>query len=203
MLLRVAEDRGLIPEGSLDGLRNFQTAAQAPTRSWPHMRDALYADDTSDSCLPPSGDPGMILSSKNGLSVVILRRILSTERRYDCGIMPDRDDCAGPDAVSHPDVRRSATHQAIVVDTHETVVSGRTGIAPLVLIDYMVRQALVSARKHRSSPRDPPAPGLRSGLRFRHGPYRCSTSDLLENTGGLIADLRGTPGDPYSFCPRA
>jgi len=47
-------------------------------------------------------------------------------------------------------IRRSAAHQAMVVDTHDTVVSAGTVIPPSTLVDYLTSKAVQSAMRNRS-----------------------------------------------------
>ena len=102
LLLRIAEDRHLLPEGSLAGLRNHQTATASHPCSCPVRGCTVCLTTPSDSCLPPS-DAGRSCCRRPGYQFVFLRRILSRRRRYDFADDADRGNCAGPDAVSHPD----------------------------------------------------------------------------------------------------
>ena len=147
LFLRIADDRDLLPEGSLTGIRNFQTVPQL-IHALASYADALYPDDSPDSSRSSYAGKDPIIEDRVIRSV--LEALLSTERRFDCGKMQTGEIAQVLMRYLTRTVRRSAVHQAIVVDTHEAVVSGGTAIAPLSLIDYMVSQALVSARNNRS-----------------------------------------------------
>ncbi|WP_321505455.1 Eco57I restriction-modification methylase domain-containing protein [uncultured Methanoregula sp.] len=147
LILRIAEDRNLVPAGTLASVGMSRTALQIIRHLAP-CADALYADRIPDP-LPVTGSgTGLILEER--VMSVVLEALANPDRRYDCGKMDDL--VLGQVLMQYltRTIRRSATHQATVVDTHDTVVSGGTVAPPLSLVEYLGRQALDSARNNRS-----------------------------------------------------
>jgi adenine-specific DNA-methyltransferase len=147
LLLRIAEDRHQVPEGTLDALRNCRSSLELISDLAVYA-DLLYADEPSSSPHPPVVGNDLVIEARDLL--MVLDSLTSPCRRYDF------QDMATP-VISRVlmhyltrTIRRSAAHQATVVDTHDTVVSGGTVIPPDSLVDYLARQALVFARKNRS-----------------------------------------------------
>ncbi len=147
LLLRIAGDRGLLREESPACLHDCLTGPQLTGFLAPYA-DALYPDDSPDSSRSPGARQELIIDDR------VIRGVLdafhSPERKYNCGKMQNGEIARVMTQYLARTIRRSAAHQAIIVDTHETAVSGRTESPPSIIIDYMVRQALVSARKDRS-----------------------------------------------------
>jgi hypothetical protein len=148
LLLRIAEDRHLLPEGALAGLCDYHTATDL-IRDLALFADALYAETTTGLPNAPESPGDPVIEEKVISSV--LETFLSPGRRYSFRTMKTGEIARVLMQYLARTVRRSATHQATVVDTHETVVSGGTVNVPVTLIEYMAGQALVSARKNRSS----------------------------------------------------
>jgi hypothetical protein len=151
LLLRIAEDRHLVPKGALAGLCDHHAATDL-IRDLSLFADALYAETSASLQNAPESleSPGDPVVEEKVISSV-LETLLSPGRRYDFRTMKTRAIARVLMQYLTRTIRRSATHQATVVDTHETVVSGGTVIAPVSLIEYMAGQALISARKNRSS----------------------------------------------------
>lgn len=147
LLLRVATDRHLLPEGMLASLRNLQPPAECLTRLAPYA-DALYGGEPASLSHPP--DPGTGIVIDGHILQGILDALAAPEQRYDCGQMTTIALAQVLMQYLAQTIRRSAAHQAMVVDTHDTVVSAGTVIPPATLIDYLTRQALQSAMRNRS-----------------------------------------------------
>jgi hypothetical protein len=147
LLLRVAEDRHLLPEGTLSGIRDFRTVSQLISDLATYA-DALYASELSHA--PPHQDPGNDFVVEEPVIESVLEVLLSSDRRFDCGKMTTIAISIVLMQYLARTIRRSAAHQATVVDTHDTVVSGGSVAPPLPLTEYMVKTALSSARKNRS-----------------------------------------------------
>ncbi len=147
LLLRIAEDRHLLPEKISDTLRLHQTVPQILSVLSPYA-EALYAGEPKPA--PSSQDPGINLSVEEPVMKGVLAALFFQERRYDCGKMTLPGISLVLSQYLARTIRRSAAHQACVVDTHDTVLSGGTVPPPLPLIDYMVSQAVGSAKKNRS-----------------------------------------------------
>lgn len=148
LLLRIAEDRHLLPEGTLAGLCDHHTATNL-IRDLALFADALYAETSPGLPHAPEFPSDPVVEEKVISSV--LDTLLSPGRRYGFRTLNTGAIARVLMQYLARTVRRSATQQATVVDTHETVVSGGKVIAPVTLIEYMTGQALASAWQNRSS----------------------------------------------------
>lgn len=147
LLLRIAEDRLLVPDGTLADLRNCPGSPQL-IRYLAAFADHLYTDEPPAIPHPP--DPGNSLLVEAPALLSVLDTLTTPDRRYDLREMSTLVISQILMQYLTRTIRRSAAHQATVVDTHDSVVSGGTVIPPLPLVEYLVRQALSSARKNRS-----------------------------------------------------
>ncbi len=147
LLLRVAEDRHLLPEGTLSDIRDFRTVSQLISDLAPYA-DAMYTEEPAHA--PNHQDPGNDFVVEDTVIRSVLEALNSPERRFDCGKMTTIAISMVLMQYLTRTIRRSAAHQATVVDTHDTVVSGGTVAPPLPVTEYMVKMALSSARKNRS-----------------------------------------------------
>ena len=148
LLLRIAEDRLLVPRDTIADLRDLRTVPQIIS-DLSRYADALFAENSLVS--PRSPDSGNDFVIEERVVRVVLEGLLCLEWRYDFGKMSTR---ATANVLMHylsRTVRRSASHQATVVDTHETLVCGGLVIPPPSLIGYMVKQTLNAARENRTA----------------------------------------------------
>lgn len=148
VFLASAEDRHLLPAGTLTLLRNCADLQTLHAVLCP-FADELYADilpDTSQSP-HPAGSP--VLEAQVVRS--ILEDLAAPEKRGDFRqISP----VSLGQVLTHylaRTVRRSAVHHAGIVDEHDTVLSGGTVIPPLIVIRSLAEHALDTARMNRSS----------------------------------------------------
>jgi len=148
LLLSIAEDRHLVPAGTLADLQSYRSTHQVIS-DLARYADVLYADEPPAYPHPP--DPKNDLAVEARVILPILDTLTAPDRRYDFRQMPPSAAARVLMQYLTRTIRRSAIHQAMVVDTHDTVVSGGTVIPPQPLIEYMVRQALFFARKNRSA----------------------------------------------------
>ncbi|NLD57533.1 MAG: SAM-dependent DNA methyltransferase, partial [Methanomicrobiales archaeon] len=167
LLLRSAGDRHLVSERILDDLRYLQSSTE--TLAVLHgYADAMYSGD------PPAlghlPDPGIDIVIDANILTNILDGLVSPDRRYDCSRMTANDIADLLHQYLSRTIRRSAAHQAVVVDTHDTVLSGSVVIPPHSLVDYMISGALQSARENRS---------LREVLPLRIFDPACGTGTVL------------------------
>ncbi len=147
LLLRIAEDRHLLSESILDDLRNFPSCRACLDVLFAYA-GALYArDPASENSLP---DPGTSIVLDETILRNMLDVLVAPVRRYDCGQMSTNTVAGVLLPYLSRTIRRSAAHQAVVVDTHDTVLSGSVAIPPLSLIGYLTDGALRSARENRS-----------------------------------------------------
>ncbi|NMB79760.1 MAG: hypothetical protein GYA23_11785, partial [Methanomicrobiales archaeon] len=180
LFLRVAEDRHLVPAGTLARLRHERGIAALMDELAP-VADALYSDEAPP--LPhrqvPAGSPVLDARVVHG----ILDVLLAPDRRYDLSRMPGLALARVMGQYLGRTVRRSATHMAAVVDTHDTVLSGTTLVPPDALVEYLVTGALATARSGRK---------IREVLPLRVFDPACGSGtillvvyqDLLEGAGG-------------------
>jgi hypothetical protein len=148
MFLLIAEDRGFIKKGTL---RNIQDSyrndhALLPILTYTH---ALYRDDPSSS-LPAMDNPGDLFLEEHIINA-ILSTLTSQDRCYDLGTMPIEILSQVFSRYLTKTIRRSAAHQAKIINAHETPQSVETPVPPLPAIEYMVMSSLASVRKSRSS----------------------------------------------------
>jgi hypothetical protein len=147
LLLRIAEDRTLIPEGTLADLRNCRDTSRL-IRDLSAYADPLYSDNSSIS--PPLPDPGDDFVIESRAVLLVLDTLTSRDRRYDLQDMSIPVISEVLMQYLTQTIRRSAAHQATVVDTHDTVLSGRTVVPPELLVCHLTRQALAYTRMNRS-----------------------------------------------------
>ncbi len=149
LLIRFGEDRGLIAAGTI---RNMPVGDDP--RALPALlrySRGLYAGDT-----PADQEAGDFA----GFAVedLVLRGIISAldspERHYNLAAIPAEN--LGEVLLRYlaRTVRRSAAHQAVIVDTHDTVLAGSITVPPLPAVRYIVKVSLAAARAGRSR-RDP------------------------------------------------
>ena len=190
LALAIAEDRGLVARGTL------QAIAEGTIR-WEDTR-AGFGDPwagTGEEIKP--GDPAPVIDDE--LVHNIAGRLASPDRPYDLAEIPLDSVAAILDRYLARTVRRSAPHQAIVVDRPDSA-AGQAEVSP-ALVGYAVERTFATAIDGRS-PFDPlplraidPACGagrvlLRafSILRSRGG----EPEDILRDT------IHGTDPDPHA-----
>jgi hypothetical protein len=181
LLLRMAEDRQLVPAGTIAAAREFRTFPQVFNLLGPYA-EALYADESPATL--HLADPGtdLILEERDIQS--LLHGLTSQERRYNFTVMTNAAVARVLTQYLARTIRRSAAHQAMVVDTHDTVVSGRTVLPPLPLIEYLVRQALAAAGRNRSA---------RELLPLRVFDPACGSGTVLLSVYRHLMDTAGGP----------
>jgi hypothetical protein len=149
LILRIADDRGLIAPGFLQEMysaeyqyQNFLELFPGDCDPWSHLpmpqtiSDTLLADLVIDAPVIET----------------ILSRLSQPDRPYHFSTI-------STDTVAHvlsryltKTVRRSATHQATIVDTHNTVLSEGIPDPALPVIEYIVQstlEAVIASRSHR------------------------------------------------------
>lgn len=167
LLLRFAEDRHLISESILDDLRYFQSCPVCLDVLFAYA-GALYARDPATSTYVP--DVGTGIAIDENVLKNMLDGLVSSDRRYDCSRMSTSTVADILLQYLSRTIRRSAAHQAVVVDTHDAVLSGSVVIPPHTLVDYTTGGALQSARENRS---------LREVLPLRIFDPACGTGSVL------------------------
>jgi len=151
VFLRTAEDRGFVPEGTLAGIDHEAENRSVISEQFPYTAELYRNDDLTTGTEPElSGD--LIVDDR--VAAAILRDITSLDRKYDLAVMSEETLAQVFSRYLARTVRRSATHQATIVDTHDTILSRGTIIPPLPAFRYMAEHAIEGARDGRS-PRDP------------------------------------------------
>jgi adenine-specific DNA-methyltransferase len=148
LFMCLAEDRGLIGAGTLRAMEDSFGTSHALPEILRYTR-GLYTED-----LPATHDDleefsDIVIDDRELLT--ILATLAAAERPYNFAVMPT--DTLSEILLGYlaRTVRRSATHQAIIVDTHDTTQSAGTTVPPLPAVRYMVRSSLTAARAVRSS----------------------------------------------------
>jgi hypothetical protein len=153
VFLRIAEDRGIAPEETLAGIAGVGDSRAVIARLLPYTAEMYRSDDPSmNTDLGPQPFDNIVVDD----SVVksMLGGITSPERKYNLASMTDEAVAQVFSRYLTLTIRRSATHQAAIVDTHDTVLARGTVIPPLPVLRYMAGQAAESSLQGRS-PRDP------------------------------------------------
>jgi SAM-dependent methyltransferase len=148
LFLRIAEDRLLLAEGTLQGIADHKDRygrlleVSAPL--------ALLWDGAGDVTSHDAVPMGALLLDERGLYAII-NALLADNRPYDFAGM-DLETVAGVLArYLAMTIRRSATHQADVVDTHDTVLSrGAHPVPAHPVMRYVAESTLAAARAGRS-----------------------------------------------------
>jgi SAM-dependent methyltransferase len=147
LFLCIAEDRHLIPAGTLRNMLASCSSGEALPSLLRYTRLA-YAED------PPSADE--IVEDFSDLVIderilpAILSALISADRHYDLALLPTEKLAEILQRYLARTVRRSAAHQAIIVDTHDTTQSGGTTVPPAPAIGYLVKSSLAAACARRS-----------------------------------------------------
>jgi hypothetical protein len=149
VILAIAEDRGFIPRGRL---REILIAEESDCRRAELFADAgdLWADPEGD--LYATARHKQILGKRPAIDDPVIKaiavRLLSADRPYDFSRISLEETAGVFDRYLSRTIRRSAAHQAIVVDRPDAGV-GHATPAPAFL-DYAVEQTLAAALAGRS-----------------------------------------------------
>jgi len=147
LFLRIAEDRGLVAEGTLQEIADHQDRyGQMLEVTAPLAR--LFEDEAGPArhYAVPMGT----LVIEDRVLHAILSRLLAPDRPYRFEGMEIETVAAVLARYLARTIRRSAVHQADVVDTHDTVLSCGTPSPPLPVIRYLVKSVLGATEKGRS-----------------------------------------------------
>ncbi|MGA2917855.1 Eco57I restriction-modification methylase domain-containing protein [Methanoregula sp.] len=147
LFLRIAEDRGLVGEGTL------QEIADHADRYGQLLEIAaplavLFEMETGAA--PHGAVPIGTLVIEDRVVHAILTRLLSTGRPYRFAVMETETIAEVLSRYLARTIRRSAVHQADVVDTHDTVLSCGSQVPPPPVIRYLAGNALRAAEEGRS-----------------------------------------------------
>ncbi|MGD0079442.1 MAG: hypothetical protein ABSB80_02190 [Methanoregula sp.] len=147
LFLRMAEDRGLVAGGTLqqisDSADHYGQLLEASS-----SLSGLWEERDNPSSAPPVSMGSLII--EDSVISAVLSRLISGDRPYHFDTL-DLEVIAG--VLGHyisRTVRRSAAHQATVVDTHDAVLSRGLTAPPLSVIRYMATRSLGAAIANRS-----------------------------------------------------
>ena len=147
LFLRIAEDRGLAETGTLSDLSGLWIDHQKNDCLF-QVSEALYFEDSA----APKNSSFLLNRIVLGERVLfpILEKIASPYRDYDLSCMPLEVIARVLSHYLSRTIRRSATHQAIIVDTNDMQIAG--GFTPIhpAGIDYMVHEAIITVRRNRT-----------------------------------------------------
>jgi hypothetical protein len=147
LYLRMMKDRGLIAAGMLRTMADSCSTGEMLPSLLRYTR-GLY-DEVTPSLHGGGEDfPGLIID--NHVLLTIFSPLVSPERDYDLAVMPAENIAGILQQYLAMTVRRSATHQAIIVEDHDTLHTGRTTSLLLPVFGYLAKSSLDSARAHRS-----------------------------------------------------
>jgi hypothetical protein len=182
IFLRIAEDRGLVPAGTLEGFAGTGESHATIGSLLPYTA-SLYHDEVPSKNSVMGLDPFTGLIVDDRVVVSLLREICSPGRKYHFTTMAEDGVAQVFARYLARTVRRSATHQATIVDTHDTVLSRGTVIPPLPVLRYMAEHAIGAALGARSSGDPLPLrildPACGSG-----GPLLAAYNQMLSLAGG-------------------
>jgi hypothetical protein len=147
LFICIAEDRGLIGAGTLRAMEDsFSYGRTLPTLL--RYTRGLYTEDPPAAQVTAEDFADLVIDDR--VLLTIFSTLASAERRYDFVAMPTGIISEVLLRYLARTVRRSAAHQAIIVDTHDTTQSGGTTVPPPPVIGYLVRSSLAAARAGRS-----------------------------------------------------
>lgn len=147
LFLRIAEDRGFLPAGIL---RQIQSAAD------PLDTLSAFFFQSGDPWAEPlvtvrfQSQPMEPLVIEDCVIQKILRNLCQPEPRYDLKALSNGMIAEIFDQHFTSAIRRSAAHQAVVVETRDTIQSQGTPTPSSDLIEFMVHQSLEGMFKNRN-----------------------------------------------------
>ncbi len=173
IFLLVAEDRGLIDAGTVKKIHESDDPYKVLLKISQKMDNLWFDPDTGNQ------QKNVLIKNpviENSLMKTILSRLSSAGRPYDLATIPTEAIAQILGYYLTRTIRRSATHQAVIIDTYDkTQYRGISDPTP-AMIDYMVQSTLDAARSTRSQEEILPIrildPACGSGLillcAFRH-----------------------------------
>jgi len=148
LFLQIAEDRGLVRSGILEKILAADNSHTAYRKASQKIADAwMYPGNDDQNKNTPAGYPVI----EDRVLTAILSRLCSAERPFHFASIPTEVIAQVFDRYLARTIRRSATHQVIVVDTPAAFQTGELPeLLPLPLIDYLVQSTLDAAIAGRS-----------------------------------------------------
>lgn len=147
IFLLVAEDRGLIDAGTVKKINESDDPYKVLLKISQKMDNLWIDTDTGNQ------KKNVLIKNpviENSLMKTILSRLSSAGRPYDLAAIPTEAIAQILGYYLTRTIRRSATHQAVIIDTYDKMqYSGISDPTP-AMIDYMVQSTLDAARSTRS-----------------------------------------------------
>jgi hypothetical protein len=147
LFIRIAEDRAFIKGGTLEKILAADDRCTAC-----HSASQKIASLWGSQCDgdPDKDFPGEYPVIEDRVLIPILSSLCSIERPYNFATISPETIAQVFDQYLARTIRRSATHQVIVIDTRTTIPSGEIQYPAPAVIDYLVRSTLDSAFNSRS-----------------------------------------------------
>jgi hypothetical protein len=147
LFLQIAEDRGLVAEGTLQEIAGH-TDRYGQLLEITAPLAVLFDGETGAP--PHEAVPMGTLVIEDRVLHAILIRLVSPDRPYRFTVLETEIIAEVLSRHLSRTIRRSAVHQADVVDTHDTVLSSGMPVPPRSVVCYLARSSLQAAEKGRS-----------------------------------------------------
>lgn len=150
LFLRIAEDRGLIPAGTLLEIQGAADPLKAILDFLPDEDPWTESSETGRR----QKIPGDTVLPEDRVVQKILLRFCEPDRQYDFTTLPNETIAEVLDQHFRNAVRRSSADQAVIVETRDTLQSQGTPTPSAKMIGFMVHQSLagVYANRHPADP---------------------------------------------------
>jgi hypothetical protein len=147
LMLCIAEDRGLITTGNLQKIGEAEDSFRRLADIFRNTTDP-WKDETSDDHRHAAVKDAVVI--EDAAIKKIVSRCCSPERPYDFAAVPTEVIAQVCGTYLARTIKRSAAHQAVVVDSHDTVLSDTMAAPTLGMIEYMVKSAMHDTVANRS-----------------------------------------------------
>jgi len=147
MMLCIAEDRGLITQGILQEIFEARDSSLRLADFFPNAADP-WSDETRQDKRQDAAKDTVVFEDTTIKK--ILSRCCSPDRPYDFATVPTDVIARVYGKYLARTIKRSAAHQAVVVDTPDTIQSSGIAAPTPAMIQYMAQSTVQQARAHRS-----------------------------------------------------
>ena len=148
VMLCIAEDRGLIAEGTLQKILKDDDSSLRIAELFRHTIDP-WNDDTSHDKRQDAAMETVVI--EDAAIKKILSRCCSPDRPYDFATVPTEVIAQVYGQYLARTIKRSAAHQAVVVDTPDTIQSSGIAAPTPAMIKYMAQSTVQQAREQQSN----------------------------------------------------
>jgi len=147
MMLCIAEDRGLITKGILQEIFESRGSSLRLADFFPNAADP-WTDETRHDTRQDTAKGTVVI--EDAAIKKILSRCCSPVRPYDFATVPTDVIALVYGKYLARTIKRSAAHQAVVVDTPDTIQSSGIAAPTPAMIKYMAQSTVHQALAHRS-----------------------------------------------------